>query len=258
MQAINDRTWWHKRWKLQMRPGCSCLPQGPKGGKRGESAGRYLYPWSISIIYICMYSYIYIATYVDLYVLSMSVSMLCTHFLLYKINVIDCICDIIYAFITTHIFACTHDTLDCHSDGRLEQSQTITHIYIYNCSQLDESQLLDIGVRHKNSCSQIYAKSTYTAGDGGDNTACDIQYIDSSHYHNNNKTNLKKPKCGRVKTWYTCVIHSIMGIQTSWHIPLKNNDHRPRTGYTIQLLATCCSFARSLPCPSQATLVTEQ
>jgi hypothetical protein len=133
-----------------------------------------------------------------------------------------------------------------------------SHTHIYNCSQLDESQLLDIGVRHKNSCSQIYAKSTHTAGDGGDNTACDIQYIDSSHYHNNNKTNLKKPKCGRVKTWYTCVIHSIMGIQTSWHIPLKNNDHRPRTGYTIQLLATCCSFARSLPCPSQATLVTEQ
>ena len=81
-----------------------------------------------------MYSYIYIITYVDLYVLSKSVSMLCTHFLLYKINVFDCICDIIYAFInTTHIFACMHDTLDCHSDGRLEQQQTITHVCMYVC-----------------------------------------------------------------------------------------------------------------------------
>jgi len=52
-------------------------------------------------------------------------------------------------------------------------------VYI-DCSQLDVSQLLDIGVRHKNSCSQIYAKSTYTAGDGGDNTACDLVISNTS------------------------------------------------------------------------------
>ena len=65
--------------------------------------------------------------------------------------------------------------LHCHSDGRLEQVQTITHTHIYSCSQLGKSQpVLDIEVRHDKSCSQMCATSNYTAGDDGDNTSYTI------------------------------------------------------------------------------------
>ena len=80
-----------------------------------------------------MYSYIYIISYVDLYVLSMSVSMLCTHVLLYNINVFDCICDIIYAFIiTTHILpVCMTLWIVILMADLNNHKQSHTHIYIY-------------------------------------------------------------------------------------------------------------------------------
>ena len=64
----------------------------------------------------------------------------------------------------SHIYVCMYVCVCMYACMHACMYVCMYTVYI-DCSQLDVSQLLDIGVRHKNSCSQIYAKSTYTAGD---------------------------------------------------------------------------------------------